>query len=224
MHARLLALALVIATTLGLGQLVAARASASAGPEAAAIVVLPQSLPGYRIEDSWSHVNFGWWGAREEGALYAPLAGAADPVQLDFYRGSRTTHNGVGCFLAQGESMRSESLQAVKTRSGVVIFDIAVTQADNRVRLTAATECRVDSCTETAVRSEGLMPWQRWQIRFIPAAGAKAVVPFSVMLIRDHVADADQATTAEAQLQRQFAEVASQLDLMPAQHLAAALH
>lgn len=224
MYSRFVALSLVIAAAFGTGQVFEIRSGVVAGADASAIVLLPQALAGYRLERGWSHQLHGQR-VVEQGVLFSPLPGlAADPVQLDFYRGTRLPHNGAGCYLVRGESLRSESLRSIRTRTGAAVFDVVVMEAENRVRLAAATECRAQGCTETAVEPTGSAPWQRWRLLTLAPADARAVVPFSVMIERDHVVSAQQADWVEAQLQQEFAVLVGQLDLEPAQHLAAVLN
>jgi hypothetical protein len=228
MRAKFIALALLISAAFGTSHALGVRDTVAASSEAATIVLLPDTLAGYHIERSWNQAPFNglFTGpVREEGALYSPVvADSGDPIQLDFFRNTRVPHNGVRCFLLRGEMLRSESMHTVQTRGGSAVFDVAFMEAEHHLRLAAATECLAEGCAETDTARVGRAPWQHWSLHPSRLANDKAVVPFSIMIERGNLSDPDAVAAAETQLMHEFEATAAQLDLQPAQRLAAALH
>jgi hypothetical protein len=191
---------------------------------AASIQLLPQTINGYVIADRWHNVRPD--SVIEEGALYSlpnstRQAANGGSVQLDFFRNSRRLHNAVICSVIQGERLQSEALHAVKTRTGQVTFDVAFLSSDSQLRLVAATECGGDGCTESSLLVSA--PWKSWDWGAILAPDRSAVVPASIVLVRQHLEGQAEMAAAEKGLLDEFEQMAADLDLLPAQRLAAAL-
>lgn len=180
------------------------------------IRLLQSQVGEYRqTEKSW-HNAMGRGGTIEEGAVYSNGAGV--PVQLDFFRHNHEPHNGLGCYLAGGETLLWERMQHLPTLNGNAEFDLGLAQTKGTLRLVAATECRAGGCSE--------VPLPMWRQlgdfkKLIPQLfddPSGAVVPVSIVL----TVPADQRDPAlEADLMRQLQTFIAALDLAPARKLAA---
>lgn len=193
----------------------------SYGPQAQALVLLPATLNGWSIREHWDNP----WpsGAIEQGALYALAGLSADQakvqgVQLDFNRNNSSTHNGIACYLVQGESLVWQRLQTVRFATAPTVVDLALLRTRDRLRLAAATECRSSGCSERPLPVLSQL-WQGFNAS-LNAQPAASVVPVSIVLQADTDADHDLAATQAALLDR-FERAAAQIDLAPAQRLAA---
>ncbi len=180
------------------------------------VALLPATIGDYRIGEHWR--NALPLGALEEGAIYSPALSdrTADPIQLDFFRNSRSAHNGIGCYLTKGEAPLRRTLRGVRLHDTTAVFDVAVLLADNRLRLVAATECTGHSCSEEGLSAEDGRHW-RVHIGF-PSSRRDGVVPFSLVLTR--AIGAEGIDSAQSRLLDEFELLATQIDLIPAQHLA----
>jgi hypothetical protein len=209
---------LVFLTVAG-GRWADARSRLPVNDAAAAIELLPASIGAAQPVGYWKNPLGG--SLVEEGALYS-AAGSKDSIQLDFLRNSMHPHNGAGCYLTQGERFLSQALKTVQTRNGTAVFDVVLTRAERQLRVTAASECRVDGCTENVV--EFGAPWRYWDFKTLFYPDRRPVVPISIVLLRD-VQDVPEAQMPEEQqrLLQEFQKLLEQFDPTPAQRLATAL-
>ncbi len=179
------------------------------------IQLLPDQIGNYqRTTDSWR--NQVSQGVIENGAVYKDRSGAS--VQLDFFRHGSRPHNGLGCYLVQGETLLWERVQNLPTRTGSAEFDLGMAQTRESLRLVAATECRVDGC-----REDSLAIWRKFGdfkklIFQLFSEPTGAVVPVSIVF----TTPADQRDPAvEADLMVKLQEFIAALDLAPVRTLAA---
>jgi hypothetical protein len=179
------------------------------------IQLLQPQVGEYRqTEKSWHNAMRG--GTIEEGAVYS--YGAGVPVQLDFFRHNHEPHNGLGCYLAGGETLLWERMQHLPTLNGNAEFDLGLAQTKGTLRLVAASECRAHGCSEVP-----LPMWRQFADfkKLIPQLfddPTGDVVPVSIVL----TVPADQRDPAlEADLMRQLQTFIAALDLAPARKLAA---
>ena len=173
--------------------------------------LLPAEVGPYRIASKWRNDPHGW--EPEEGALYSRGEGA-NPVQLDLRLNPTRQHNGIGCYLINGEMLTAESLRTVRTADTVVAFDVAFTIDGGNERLVAATECFAQGCTETRLFGWGIViPQLTLKSLLVPAVTrpARPLVAVSIMLNRK-VANSN-LRIAQSELFAQFADFASALNL-----------
>ena len=174
-------------------------------PERADIVLLPQMIGDRQIVRQWN--NDLESGDIEQGAVYATAKGT--PVQLDFFRTRFHAHNGVACYLSEGESLVEDGLRTLKTSTDGAVFDVALLRSENALRIVAATECAANQCAEQPVSAP-------LQAAFLPQ---RSLVPTSIMLTRP--VGKDDGAAVAAQLNRELEEVIAQINLEPARRLAA---
>jgi hypothetical protein len=213
MKARLLAVAVLAAAGFGLNALgfVKIQTVHGAGDE---IQLLPMQIGAYyKSDQSWR--NEPQPGVIEEGAMYS--TGKGLPAQLDFFRHDPQTHNGLGCYLGQGETLLWERVQRLPTLNGTAEFDLGLAQTRETLRLVAASECRAGGCSEVP-----LPLWKQFSDfkRLIPqlfADPGEAVVPLSIVLTTP-AANRDPAL--EAEMMRQMQSFIAALDLEPVRKLA----
>jgi len=227
MRFKLLALALV-ATAAACAGTIVVRDRGVVAPDAAAqaIVLLPQTLNGYALQQRWHNSRPD--DVIEEGALYAataqPMPGegvATEGVQLDFFRNARRAHSAALCNVRKGERLRSETLRTLKTRTGTAAFNLAFLSTDQELRLVAGTQCSNQRCVE--MPSMVSAPWDSWNWKSITAPAAEAVVPTAIVLVRRHITSEQGMASAQQQMVDEFERDVADLDLLPAQRLAAAL-
>jgi hypothetical protein len=218
MTLKLLALALLV----GAGVLIHAQGNKRVphGP-ADDVALLPAQIGDYQQSARrWYNPQHG--GIVEEGAIYTANAAPGKslvPVQLDYYRHARGVHNGLGCYLIQGETLHWQRRQSVATAAGNTVFLLGLTQTREQVRLVAATECSARQCVgETPVGSN----WSFLNLGatlFGDAAGSNDVVPVSVVLTAQD--DGNDIAATQAALLEQFRRFAASLDMSGASRVAA---
>jgi len=180
--------------------------------EAGAVVLLPDSIGERRIVKRWNNPQRS--GAIEEGAVYA--AGSDTSVQLDFFRNSGSAHNGVGCYLLEGESLAWERTQTLRMADASAEFDVALLSSNEGLRLVAATECGPLGCTEHGLWGAAVIGSElRWQGY---SKVEQSVVPVSIMLASP--LDGEDPAAVEARLMSKLEDVIGKIDLAPAQKLA----
>jgi len=184
--------------------------------QALAVVLLPQMLDGLPIAQRWDNPYPN--GMVEQGALYAPAGVETDGIQLDYFRHSSTRHNGIGCYLDQGERLLSQRMTPVRFADSTQEVDLALTRSADQVRLIAATECGTDACNEQSLPF-GRDFWRSLRLQSKRSA-AESRVPVSVVLTAPLAAHQDSTATQAALLAR-FHRIAAQIDLAPARRLAA---
>jgi hypothetical protein len=178
---------------------------------ASGIALVPAAVGEYLPVNSWHTELRG--DLVEEGAVFAPSAGAGDPVQLDFFRNGRKTHNGIGCFLNQGESLLNENIRTLQTASGQIQFDVALLRTEDTIRIVAATECSARGCSEQALPLEfSFAALSQGSIDY-------GVVPVSVTLM--HPSGTTSESDTETLLEQELSKAISAIDLQPARRLAA---
>jgi hypothetical protein len=188
-------------------------------PEASAIVLLPATLGERHITKRWHNLLGST--TIEEGALYA--GGANVPaVQLDFYRNSPVRHNGVVCYMTQGETMIWDKPRVLRTHDGTAQLDVALFRGGGQLRIAAATECSVQGCAESSFNDEiatgSEVHQQSWRLQ---ASSVRwSVVPVSVVMART-VRGADDEDAVAADMERDLETALQQIDLTPARKLAA---
>lgn len=90
----------------------------------------------------------------EEGAMYVlPSSATSIPVQLDFFRFSNKPHNGLICYLGQGERLNWLQKKILNASTHPVNVLLAMTESENQLRLVATTECYADHCAEENIQS-----------------------------------------------------------------------
>jgi len=217
MNAKLATLALGVLVFAGLHRITAPHTFWTNQAETAgSINLLPAAIGSASIVRQWNNVRSQQ--VIEQGALYASNDPADTPVQLDFFKGNPDTHNGVICYLFQGEALLWQHLETVPTAGKPVIFDLGLTRAGQQLRLVAATECTAQGCTEQPVPVNDYF-WTQWSLKNLTQPRTP-VVPMSIVLTRPIGAGGLEAT--QSQLLTAFYHATAQLDLSPVQQLAAA--
>lgn len=183
------------------------------------IQLVPAKLGAAPQIRRWRNLRPGHGNLVESGALYAAGAFGAAPVLLDFFRGDNAPHNGIGCFLDQGESLTNERVMTLSTRTSPQIFDVGVVETPSLVRVIAATECSSNGCTAELLPFLGHY-WMQWRWSNFVDDHIHGVVPAAVILTQK--TDARQAPMVIAQLRGELVRAVAQIDLVPAQRLAAA--
>lgn len=183
-----------------------------------AITLVPSTLGRASVVKRWRNHLTG--GRIETGALYAAGVYGAAPVLLDFYRNTARTHNGIVCFLDQGDTLVSQRLMRLRTAHGFVVFDVAVTHTLDQVHLIAATECTSRGCTTQKIPLLTNF-WKQWSLRNLLEAGPHGVVPAAVILTRKVTGQGSRATAIVA-LRAELLRVIPYIDFSRARRLAAA--
>lgn len=199
MKLKLLALALFVGM---LWWLAPTPYSKSSNPLAQAIDLTPASMGLFKRQDqTWRILRKD--GSIEEGAMYALPDHPEASIQLDFYRQFNKEHNGLLCYLLQGETLVWTQTFVTYMHQQKITLLLGLTQSDNQLRLTAVTECYSDACIELDVSSA-------WTIKLAPDSPAatgtlarsnqasKGVVPMSVVITQPYAAG--QAQHVEQQL------------------------
>lgn len=180
------------------------------------IVLVPRNLDGAPMRKHWHNDLNGT--IVEVGALYAASHFGPAPVLLDFRRGDLRTHNGIGCFLDQGETLDSERLLTLPTAHGKAVFDVGILRTPDQIRLIAATECTAGQCVEQKLPMLDSF-WHQWDLAHLNAQHAGSVVPVAIIL--KHKIGGYRADGILAALEDELRHVAAVLDLRPARRLAA---
>lgn len=190
-----------------------------------AVVLVPPAIGEFQRSDTvWNirHAD----GSSEEGAVYKLATSGGDagmPVQLDFFRNMDEKHDGVMCYLLQGELLHRSELISLHTGPKPVRVLLSLTGTKNRLRLVATTECFANYCDEENLQSG-------WGFHLPEFASLKAavigraqntsgVVPVSVMLTAEVNSDNRQKT--EQELRKQMQVFLQAFDFAPAQLQAA---
>jgi hypothetical protein len=183
-----------------------------------AIALVPSVLGRAPVVKRWRNHLTG--GRIETGALYAAGVYGAAPVLLDFYRNTPRIHNGIACFLDQGDTLVSQRLMRLRTAHGFVVFDVAVTHTLDQVHLIAATECTSKGCTTQKIPLLTNF-WKQWNLQNLLGAGPRGVVPAAVILTRK-VKGQGPRVAAIAALRAELLRVTPYIDFSRARRLAAA--
>lgn len=175
------------------------------------VSLVPETLGEAHATTRWRNELAG--SEIEEGAVYSPRGGG-DPVQLDFFRNRMQPHNGIACYMGQGEHLRSEQLVNLRTANGAeVVFDLAVLTDGERLRLVAATECTADGCTEERLTHSAKSPPFGIAVSFKDAQPVRPVIPLSVMVqSADGEPDGDAVS---GRLDAELRDAVLKLDLAP---------
>jgi hypothetical protein len=175
-------------------------------PPQATIGLLPAAIDGAPPLRRWRNHAFVGTGI-EEGAEYP---GADANIQIDSFHNSYLIHNGIKCYVMKGERLLWEQQRSLNTAGGVpVVFDVALLDSGEGLRLVASTECSADGCAERRLSTDHFM------VLFWQPASRRAVVPVSVML-----SGAADNAAARARMLARLEAVAAQLDLAPARRWA----
>jgi hypothetical protein len=220
MRAKLLAVAVAGLLALGADHWAAEAAVKGVGQE---IVLVPGTLDGLNAARRWNH-PLDEKDLIEDGAVFTDAAGERS-VLLDFWRGARAEHDGIFCFVLQGESVLREQLIEVETRSERALFNVALLRNGGRMRLAASTHCRPEGCTAVPLRwgaapAAGSPLAALRQVRVGLRPAHEPIVPVSLVLEYPRQAvTLDTGETSE-RLISDFRRVARDLDLAPVQQLA----
>ena len=217
MNGKLILLAVAAVGLGALGQLLLPQ-PLPVSAQAHAVVLLSQTLDGLPIAQRWDNPRPN--GTVEQGALYATDGNKVAGIQLDYYRHSPTLHNGIGCYLTQGERLLSQRMTPVRFADSTQEVDLALTRSVDQVRLIAATECGTDACNEQSLPF-GRDFWRSLRLQSKPSTStAESRVPVSIVMTAPLAAHQDPTATQAALLAR-FHRIAAQIDLAPARRLAA---
>jgi hypothetical protein len=143
-------------------------------------------------------------GAIEEGAMYAKVSEPEHAIQLDFYRAYNKAHNGLLCYLGQGETLLWTQSMVLNHKHHAIQLLLGMTQSDHRLRLTAATECFAEHCheeflpTQWSVHTTPGWFWSDSGVELKPTAG---LVPMSIVL-QQSFSEGQQAHIQHAMMQR----------------------
>jgi len=212
MNARLLAFAVLVVSATAASGMQERSWTRQASPAAAAVVLVPETLGERSISKRWNNLLRG--GIVEDGAVFSGASGV--PVQLDFFRNRPTAHNGINCYLLEGESLTWERPQVLQMATAPAQFDVALLSSNDSLRLIAATECSAGGCNEHGLWGE---PVGNSKLRWTSAnAPHEAVVPVSIVL--SSPLDGAEPAVVEARLMSQLQDAARLIDLAPAQKLA----
>lgn len=219
MYLKLAAALLGVLLVAWLGHAALGSGSAAESNAARSIHLVPAVLGGAPRTRRWRHPQPGQGDLVETGAIYAAGTFGPVPVLLDFFRGADAPHNGIACFLIQGESLTEEQLLKMRTLTGAAVFDVGVIRTPGQIRLVAATECTAGGCNaETLPFWRGF--WRQWNWKNLATGSTKGVVPAAVILTQ--ATDAGQAPAAVAQLHAELLRAVAGIDFNPARRLAAA--
>lgn len=197
--------------------------SVSAAPKGVGdhIDLIPPALAGLATTKRWRH-PLDERGVVEDGAVYSAPDGAQ--IMVDYWRGIRGEHNGIFCFVVQGESVVREQSMQVQTRAGRSDFTVALLRNGGSLRLAASTHCRPDGCEGSPLRLGSApftgSPWASLlSLRLGLLPMHEPIVPLTV-LVEHPGRIATDGVEMERQLLEEFRRVAGDLDLRPAQELA----
>lgn len=172
-------------------------------PHVESPVSLPRSVGSFHATRRWSdRLNLSTVAV---DASYRSSSGAQ--ANLEIWLGSRTAHNGIGCWLVRGYPLLWQRLRSIRMANASVIFDTALLRDDKGLVLLANTECRPAGCRESLV-PEGIgfrMP--------VFSEPAPAITPISILVRQlDHTAG-ESAQAQGARLVQSFESFAEHLDL-----------
>lgn len=190
-----------------------------------AVILVPPAIGEFQRSDTVWNIRRAD-GSSEEGAVYKLAASGSNvgmPVQLDFFRNVDAKHDGVMCYLLQGELLHHSELISLRTTPKPVRLLLSLTGTKNRLRLVATTECFANYCDEENLQSG-------WGFHVPEFASLKAaligrvqntsgVVPVSVMLTAE--VNNDNRHKTEQELRRQMHDFLQAFDFSPAQLQAA---
>lgn len=216
MYAKLIVASVIVLALALAGKALLGQRDAAVHPGGKSIQLVPSTLDGSKQLKHWRNELGG--SIVEVGALYAAAGFGPAPVLLDFRRGDSHTHNGIGCFLNQGETLDSERLRRLKTANGSAVFDVGILRTPDKVRLIAATECTAQKCIQQKLPFLANF-WKEWNLKNLIPREDGGVVPMAIILTRKTGAAAAHATIAL--LQRELGKVAATVNLAPARRLAA---
>ncbi|MDE2235665.1 MAG: hypothetical protein KGK44_08975 [Gammaproteobacteria bacterium] len=189
------------------------------GTRAESIRLVPVELGAAHQISHWRNRQPGRGDLVETGAIYAGSMFVPAPVLLDFFRGADVQHNGIACFLIQGESLTQEHLMQLPTLTGFAVFDVGVVRTPGQIRLVAATECTARGCYADKLPFLGNF-WHQWNWMNLVAGPVDGVVPAAVILTQK--TDSQHEQQVITQLRAELARAVAQIDLTPARRLAAA--
>ncbi|MGH8273702.1 MAG: hypothetical protein ACRES9_05515 [Gammaproteobacteria bacterium] len=193
------------------------RGGGEAYADAKNITLVPQTLGSSGMLKSWHNNLRG--SITEVGALYAAGSFGPAPIMLDFRRGDPRAHNGIGCFLTQGETLVSEHLNKFRTASGLVVFDLGVTRSGDELQMTAATACTPKECRGQRLPFAETLG-QQWSLKnLLSMPYAHGVVPVAVILKQKIGPEGQSATIGD--LRAELERAMPLIDFTPAQRLAA---
>jgi hypothetical protein len=114
-------------------------------PLAEAIELTPPRMGSFvRQSQTWK-IRFSA-GHIEDGALYSNAELPEVPIQLDFYRGLNKDHNGLVCYLAQGETLLWIHTRSMSHHGQDITMQWGLTRSEDQLRLTAVTVCGPNRC------------------------------------------------------------------------------
>ncbi len=172
-------------------------------PQAESRVSLPRSVGRFHSTRRWSdRLNLYTLAA---GASYRTSSGAQ--ANLEIWLGSRTPHNGIGCWFVRGYPVLWQRLRLVRMATASAVFDTALLRDDKGLVLLANTECYPTGCRERLV-PEGIgfrMP--------VFSEPAPAPTPISILVRQLNDKAGENAQAQGARLVQSFEAFAEHLDL-----------
>lgn len=197
-----------------------------------AVQLVPYEFGDFeRTEPHWHIVRND--GAIEEGSIYRikqnkvlekelGALSANSKVQLDFYRAYNKKHNGLMCYIGQGETLRWTRHQSVQDPSLKINVVLGLTQLDRQLRLTAAAECYADSCDETPPETHWGVSFSPWaplsKDKTVVESQGRGVVPMSVVMTSEF--DDTNRAQVEHDLLARMDSFLSTFDFAKVKHLA----
>lgn len=216
--AKIAALGIVVATLVSAKQILTEPGFSSASQAAAdALVLVPVAIAGYEIQRRWRHPLNG--AVVEDGAVYSPVSGIGSAIQVDYFRNALTPHNGAGCYVGQGERLRSQALMSLAGVAGSSATFMVATMTDGRhLRVAASTQCYAGRCEEQLIPTG----WRAAASLAMFDDTRQAVVPMSVVL-RQSYESGDDLAAVEAGLMSELKQAVSLIDLAAPMRLAAVM-
>jgi hypothetical protein len=121
--------------------------SSSVSKEAAQLELLPAEVGAFhRDAEHWKILRPD--DSIEEGAMYRGEQHPDVRIQLDFYRQYDKEHNGMLCYVGQGEELMWQRQVVLNANDSNVVIALGLTRFEHQLRLIAATECYADGCQE----------------------------------------------------------------------------
>lgn len=192
--------------------------------EAARVQILPSQSGEFHLTDQrWKIQQAN--GVIEEGGWYEDEVEPASsmPVQLDFYRQASMDHNGLYCYLMQGEKVVRSELVTLSAHNALdtqpVIVLVALTRSESLSRWVLVTECFSQKCVERSTDfalNFGALGWDPASV--FSRHAYEAVVPMSISVSVNTTADTRDILEYKAH--QKLLRFAEQFNFSVAQHLA----
>lgn len=216
--AKIVALGIVVTTLVSAKQMLTEPDFSPASQAAAdALVLVPEVIAGYEVQRRWRHPLTG--PVIEDGALYSPVSGVGNAVQIDYYRNALGPHNGAVCYVGQGERLRSQALMSLTGVGGRSATFMVATMTDGRhLRVAASTQCYAGRCEEQLIPTG----WRAIASLAMFDDSRRAVVPMSLVL-RQSYESGDDLAAIEAGLVDELKQAVALIDLAVPMRLASVM-